>query len=112
VFVAADPNRHFAEHAAGLVDGDRRHRLLVYVHSDHDHQIASSPLGATGERTDLTRGESHAPYLSCGLRASARRGGLCAVAGIVLGCARAPDLILVRDPGRVGDEMVNRVIPK
>jgi hypothetical protein len=30
----------------------------------------------------------------------------------VLGCARAPDLILVRDPGRVGDEMVNRVIPK
>ena len=23
--------------APGLVDGDRRQRLLVYVHSDHDH---------------------------------------------------------------------------
>jgi hypothetical protein len=30
----------------------------------------------------------------------------------VFGCASAPDLILVLDPERVGDEMVNRVIPK
>jgi hypothetical protein len=65
-----------------------------------------------GSPAHLNRGESHAPYLSCGLRASTSRGGLCAVAGIVLECARAPDLSLVRNPGRVGDEMVNRVIPK
>ena len=30
-------DRPLVEHPAGLVDGDRGHRLLVYVHSDHDH---------------------------------------------------------------------------
>jgi hypothetical protein len=39
-------------------------------------------------------------------------GGLCASAGIWSGCARTRGLILVRDPGRVGDEMVNGVIPR
>ena len=51
--------------AAELVDGDRRQRVLVYVHPDHDHSIRLQPEeGATGERTDLNRGESHAPIRS------------------------------------------------
>ena len=50
--------------ASDLVDGNRRQRLLVHVHSDHDHRIASYRCGATGERTDLTRGSSHAPIRS------------------------------------------------
>ncbi len=35
--VAADRHRPFVEHPAGLVDRHSGHRLLVYVHSDHDH---------------------------------------------------------------------------
>jgi hypothetical protein len=35
--VAADPDGLLVEHPAGLVNRDSRHRLLVYVHSDHDH---------------------------------------------------------------------------
>ena len=50
---------------ADLVDRDRRQRLLVYVHSNHDHSDRLlQPLGATGERTDLNRGSSHAPIRS------------------------------------------------
>src|SRR5688572_11662898 len=36
----------------------------MYVQSDHDHPDRLLPLGATGERTDLNRGESHAPIRS------------------------------------------------
>src|SRR5206468_7495313 len=51
--------------AAELVDRDRGQRVLVYVHSDHDHSTRLQPEeGATGERTDLNRGESHAPIRS------------------------------------------------
>ena len=49
---------------AELVDRDRRQRVLVYVHPDHDHSTRLLPLGATGERTDLNRGSSHAPIRS------------------------------------------------
>src|SRR5439155_7980632 len=51
--------------AAELVDRNRGQRVLVYVHSDHDHSTRLQPEeGATGERTDLNRGESHAPIRS------------------------------------------------
>ena len=51
--------------APDLVDRDRRQRLLVHVHSNHDHSDRLlQPLGATGERTDLNRGSSHAPIRS------------------------------------------------
>ena len=63
--LASDRDRRLVEHPPGLVDRDRGHRLLVYVHSDHDHlDRLLLPLGATGERTDLNRGESHAPIRS------------------------------------------------
>jgi len=64
-----------------------------------------------GAGRNCVGGLANAPYLSCGVDASVGRGGLCACAGIWRSCARAPDLILVLGPGRVGDEMVNRVIP-
>jgi len=34
---ATNSDRPLVEHPAGLLDGHRGHRLLVYVHSDHDH---------------------------------------------------------------------------
>jgi hypothetical protein len=52
--VAADRNHRLSQRTTCLVDRDSGHRLLVHVQSNHDHQIASYPLGATGERTDLT----------------------------------------------------------
>src|SRR5436190_22509593 len=39
--------------------------MHVYVHSDHDHSTRlHRQEGATGEWTDLNRGESHAPIRS------------------------------------------------
>jgi hypothetical protein len=63
--IAADCDRLLRERSSCLVDGNSSHRLLVHVQSNNDHLIASKPLGATGERTDLNRGsEGHAPIRS------------------------------------------------
>jgi hypothetical protein len=53
-----------SERAAQLVDRDGGQRVRVYVHPNHDHSTRLQLDGATGERTDLTRGESHAPIRS------------------------------------------------
>ena len=59
-------DRLLVEHPPRLVDRDSRQRLLVYVHSDHDHSdhAPHHDAGATGERTDLNRGSSQAPIRS------------------------------------------------
>ena len=49
---------------ADLVDSHSSQRVLVHVHSDHDHLRRLLPLGATGERTDLNRGSCQAPIRS------------------------------------------------
>jgi hypothetical protein len=59
-----DSARSFSERPPDLVDGNRRQRVLVHVHPDHDHRYRLLPLGATGERTDLTRGSCQAPIRS------------------------------------------------
>jgi hypothetical protein len=75
-------------------------------------EIASYPLGGD-RRADRPQLRRKPRSLSVPRRrGKPSTGGPCARAVIVLGCARAPDLILVLDPGRVGDEMVNRVVPK
>jgi hypothetical protein len=62
---ALDRPAPLSKRAAEPVDRSRRQRLLVYVHSDHDHSTRlHRQEGATGERTDLNRGESHAPIRS------------------------------------------------
>jgi hypothetical protein len=62
---AANRDRLLGDHAARVVRGDRRHRLLVHVHSDHDH---SSRLQAVGgdRRADRphSRPKGHAPIRS------------------------------------------------
>ena len=58
-------DRQLIEQPAGLVDSNRRQRVLVYVHTDHDHcHRLQQQRGATGERTGLTRGSCQAPIKS------------------------------------------------
>ena len=54
--------RPLRKRPADLVDSNRRQRVLVHVHSDHDHSDRLLPLGATGERTDLNRGKLPSSY--------------------------------------------------
>ena len=97
---------------AELVDDADRERALVRIDPDEHHlDLRSVKEYDRAERRARMRRASQAPYLSLGASASCGRGGLCASGSIWLGCARAPDLILVRGPVRVGDEMVNRVVP-
>src|SRR4029450_9910085 len=59
-----DGARPLSDCAAELVDGHGRQRLLVYVQTNNDHGDRLLPLGATGERTGLTRGSCQAPLRS------------------------------------------------
>src|SRR5438067_1705321 len=50
------------ELATNLVHGDSRQRVLGHVHPDHDHLRCLLPLGATDERTGLSRGKLPSSY--------------------------------------------------
>jgi hypothetical protein len=97
-FAIGGRDRPFVQHPPSLIDGDSRQRVLVHVHSDHDHlpcllnrwgdrradrphsrQLPSSyqvTLGGLGTAAATQRWQV-SPRATCGNRVSRRRPSLC-----------------------------------